>query len=268
MVRPDYILQIRESEYHKATRDGEYMSSHRLTIFRKCPALFRKYETGEIQDADTPTLLFGRAVHALTLEGYREFMLRFAVTDGIINPKTGEPYGRSTKAYREWAGKITTPIISQKDAEMMLSMQAVILEHDKASELLSAGFPESTVRNTLCGVPAQCRIDWYDPERNIIVDLKTCANVDRFAKDALDLGYIHQMAFYSALVEESRPDKELPECWLIATEKSEPYRCAVYNVTRLSLARAREENEAAFAELAQCRATGVYPTRYEHFGYL
>jgi hypothetical protein len=89
-----------EKVYH--ARAGEYMSSHQLRDFRKCPELFRRQRVGLIPRPDKPAYLMGRAAHCLIIEGKAEFDRRY-MTGGPINPKTGRPYGADTKAHAEFA---------------------------------------------------------------------------------------------------------------------------------------------------------------------
>ena len=95
----DFIIHEPAGEYHARSRSGEYMSSHLLADFRESPALYRKEINGEIEQKDTPAFVLGRAAHSLILEGRTAFDRDFVVTDGPVNPKTGEPYGAKTKAY-------------------------------------------------------------------------------------------------------------------------------------------------------------------------
>jgi hypothetical protein len=82
--------------YH--AKASQYLSSHQLGDFRRCPLLYRKKKLGLIADEDRPAYLIGRAVHALVLEGRDRFEAEYAV-GGPINPKTGEVYGPTTKAF-------------------------------------------------------------------------------------------------------------------------------------------------------------------------
>jgi len=45
---------IKESEGECRAKRKDFLSSHALGDFRKCPELFRKKETGEIGDEDSP----------------------------------------------------------------------------------------------------------------------------------------------------------------------------------------------------------------------
>lgn len=274
MNRPAYLLDVQADEYHRATKELKFLSSHRLNLFRRCPALYIKHANGEIVEKDTDAFIVGRATHTLVIEGPDKFDAEYTVTDGPINPKTNAPYGKTTKAYLDWAAAQSRPVISSDDHALMMKMRDAVFAHDKAAELFAAGFAETTIRGEWNGVPTQIRPDWYDPERNILVDLKTCADVDRFQYDVRDFGYVWQLAFYGHEIAAKREDHKTPECWLVAVEKREPFRVAVLHVLPYTIGEANEApvtkfgpgNEIVLEELKTCRAANKWPTRYEGFG--
>ena len=271
MERPNWLLDIPADEYHAATKRNEYTTSHRLHLFRKCPALYKKTIDGEIVEGDTAAFALGRATHTLVLEGYAKFAAEYAVSDGPTNEKTGKPYGKQTAAYAKWAAEQPLPVISTEDAALMQKMRDAVHAHPVAADLLSAGIAEGTIRTMWDGEPVQCRMDWFDPERGILVDLKTCNDADRFGYDIRDFGYVFQMAFYARCVE--IVGGKLPDCYLVAVEKKEPYRVSVTQICALTLTDAihdhkggenwRDDADAMFAELRQCREANVWPTRFE-----
>ena len=101
-MNTDRLISIPAEEYHAASRSGQYMSSHLLADFRESPELYRRKTNGEITEGESPALALGRAAHCLILEGHAAFDEQYVVAEGPVNPKTGEPYGKSTKAYAEW----------------------------------------------------------------------------------------------------------------------------------------------------------------------
>ena len=80
------LVDIDADEYHKAARDGKYLSSHLLGDFRKAPRLYKRKMTGEIEPADSAALMLGRAVHTLVLEGRAKFDAEFMISDGPVHP--------------------------------------------------------------------------------------------------------------------------------------------------------------------------------------
>ena len=272
MERPSYLLDIPADEYHAATKRNEYTTSHRLNLFRKCPALYKTTIDGEIVEGDTAAFQLGRATHTYIIEGAERFAAEYVVSDGPTNPKTGAAYGRATKAYQEWAATQTMPVISSEDAALLEKMRAAVRGHAVAADIFAQGFAEATVRTEWDGEPVQARLDWFDPERGILADLKTCADVDRFGYDVRDYGYVTQMAFYHRCVRLAG-FRTTPKVYLVAVEKKEPYRVAVVELFPATIADANETdrlpakwgigNGPLIAELRRCRETGVWPTRYE-----
>ena len=237
---PSCFIHVPAEEYHADARAGKFLSSHLLGDFRRSPSLYHKKLTGEIPPSESPALLLGRAAHSLILEGRAAFDEEFRVSNGPLNPKTGEAYGRLTKAYAEWAAEQTRAVVSEKDFGFLVKLQRAVWLNRVASELLAEGFAEGTVR---------------------LVDLKTCDSLDYFEGSARAYGYAHQMAFYRAILREAT--EETVPVHLIAVEKNEPLRCGVWRVADAVLDEAERQNAAAIARLLECRRTDTWPTGYE-----
>ena len=259
-MKTDRFLSIPADEYHAESRNGHYMSSHLLADFRESPELYRRKTNGEIAEAESPALALGRAAHCLILEGRAAFDEQFLVADGPVNPKTGEPYGKATKAYADWLASQTKEIVSQRDFGFILKLQKSVWTHPAASALLDNGVSEATVRAEYCGVPCQIRMDWFSRGHGI-VDLKTCDSLKWFEADCRRFGYIHQMAFYRAVLREATG--ETVPVHLVAVEKNEPFSTGVWELTGDVLDQAEEVNKAALARYRKCQYTGHWPTGYE-----
>lgn len=253
----DCIFHEPAEEYH--AKVSEYLSSHQLADFRKCPALYRKKKLGLVADGDRPAYLLGRAVHTLVLEGRDTFEAEYAV-GGPINPKTGELYGAATKAFGEWAAAQGRPVLTVVQFDLVENMADGVRQCGMARDLLSEGIAESVVRCDYREVPSQIRMDWLDPHRGI-VDLKTCDDLTWFEADARRYGYAHQLAFYRAVL--AQVIGVVMPVSLIAVEKKEPFRCGVWRVNEDALDQAQKENEAAIERLKRCIATDTWPTGYE-----
>lgn len=254
------VLQAEpDGEYH--ARSGEFLSSHRLKDFMKSPRLYFKKVSGLFADRkkDTPAYLVGRAAHARILEGRDVYESRFAL-GGPINPKTGRPFGTSTKAFEEWAAVQGKPVLNLDQAELIEQLAAGVAMNDAAVDLLLYGRAEGVLRTEYCGTPCQIRIDWTHPHRGI-VDLKTCDDLDWFLADARRYRYMTQLAFYQAVLAEVI--SQFVPVYVVAVEKQEPYACGMWRATDGALAIARTENEAAIRRLQVCRQKEMWPTGYE-----
>jgi len=246
-----------ENAYH--AKAGEYLGSHGLADFRKCPLLHHKDCLGLIEDVDRAAYLLGRGAHCRILEGKDQFSRRYAV-GGPINPKTGKPFGANTNAFAEWAVAQGRPVVTSEQARLIENMAVGVAMNERAVELIIDGTAEGVLRADYCGVPCQIRIDWLNPFRGI-VDLKTCDDLTWFEADARRYGYAYQMAFYRSVLAEVV--KESVPVHFVAIEKKEPFRCGVWRVTEDTLDQCARENAAATGRLKECRRLGAWPTGYE-----
>ncbi len=252
---------IREPAETYHARRSDCLTSHRLAEFRSCPLLFRRKEMGLIPDRDSHAFLVGRAAHTLILEGRDRYEAEYAV-GGPINEKTGKPYGSSTKAFAEWAEQRGKPVLADTDAATIEQMTASVREHLFARELLAEGVAEGVVRGRMHGVLCQARFDWINPKDGRgLVDLKTCDSIDSFEWHIDAFKYLHQLAFYRAMLAVVS-GVTLP-VHIIAVEKREPFRCGVWQIAPRCLDAAQAENDRAIEELIRCRETGQWPTGFE-----
>ena len=251
------IIEEPMEEYQ--ARSKQRLTSHQLGDFRKCPALHRKKKLGLIPDEDRPAYQIGRALHTLVLEGRSKFEAEYAV-GGPINPKTGEIFGPTTKAYAEWAAAQGKAVLTLAQFDLVESMADGVRTNGMAVDLLSEGIAEGVVWCDYCGIPSQIRMDWFDPHRGI-ADLKTCDDLTWFEADARRYGYAHQLAFYRAVL--AQVIGIVMPVYLIGVEKKEPYRAGVWKSCEDTLAQAQKENQAAIERLKRCVATDTWPTGYE-----
>lgn len=250
---------IREAFDVYRAESKKHLTSHQLGDFRKCPALYRKKKLGLVADEDRPAYVIGRALHTLVLEGRSQFEAEYAV-GGPVNPKTGEMYGPTTKAYAEWAAAQRKAVLTLQQFDLVENMADGVRANGMAVDLLSEGIPEGVVRCDYREVPSQIRMDWFDPHRGI-ADLKTCDDLTWFEADARRYGYVHQLAFYRAVL--AQVIGIVMPVYLIGVEKKEPFRAGVWQIDRDTLAQAQRENEAAIERLKRCVATDTWPTGYE-----
>jgi len=252
-----FLLRESADDYHAKAKN--FLSSHQLADFRKCPALYSKKKLGLVQDEDRPAFLVGRAVHTWALEGRSTFDDTFAV-GGPINPRTGKPFGAATQAYHEWAAAQGKPVLTDEQYTLVMNIVNGVAAHDGAREILAHGVPEGVLRTTYCDIQCQIRLDWLSPSAGIL-DLKTCDDLTWFESDAKRYGYAHQLAFYRAVL--AQVTREKSPVHFIAVEKKQPFRCGVWSISEQTLDYCERENEAAIERLKTCEADGNWPTGYE-----
>ncbi|MFQ5807432.1 MAG: PD-(D/E)XK nuclease-like domain-containing protein [Phycisphaerae bacterium] len=259
IVTLNFLIREPADVYHVKAKD--YLTAHALNDFRRCPLLYRKKELGLVPERDTTAYLVGRAAHALILEGRERHERQYAV-GGPVNPRTGQPFGSSTKAFAEWAAQQGRPVLSDSQAATVEQMTAAVRDHLFTRELLADGVAEGVVRCEYAGHRCQARVDWINPvDGRGIVDLKTADELDSFELAIRAFGYAHQLAFYRALIAEVSGNV-LP-VHIVAVEKREPYRCGVWQIAASVLDQVQQENEEAMNDLRRCRETGNWFTRFE-----
>lgn len=262
----NFIVHEPAAAYH--ARAGEYLTSHLLADFRKCPLLYHRKREGLFRDReDCPAYLVGHATHTVILEGEDAFRQQYAV-GGPVNPQTGLPYGTGTKAWNEWANEQGKAVLTQQQHALVMSMAASVKKHSKAQQLLGQGIAEGVIRTAYRNLNCQIRMDWFDAHLGI-ADLKTCDDLTWFEADSRRYGYVHQLAFYRAVL--AQLIGIYVPVHLIAVEKKEPFRCGVWRLSSEVLASAQIENEQAIDRLQACTESGSWPTGYEQprlFDYL
>ena len=256
-ITGSFLIREAAKVYH--SRAGEHLSSHLLSAFRRCPLFYRRKRCGLIPDEDRPAYLVGRAAHTVILEGKEAFRRTYAV-GGPVNPKTRRPYGSNTKAWAQWAEDQGKDVLTNEQHNLVIRMAIGVKLHEYAQELLSDGTAEGVVRAEYCGKQCQIRLDWLNPHSGI-VDLKTTDDLQWFEADAKRYGYLHQVAFYRAVL--AQVIGVAMPVFFIAVEKKDPHRAGVWKVSEDSLASAQRENEAAIDRLRRCEETDVWETGFE-----
>jgi len=253
---------------------ANWMTAHNLQSFRHSPMGYHRSQLGLVERHQSPAFAFGTAAHIHILEGADAFHAAYSVCDGPINPKTDKPFGQASKRYTEWIEELTkagkSPI-KESDYYKIKCMANHIESHAEASKLLGTeyGRPELTIRGTLQGIKSQSKIDWLDSANNMIVDLKTCADLGsahtthypcKFARDANIFGYPQQLAFYRSMV--AALTGEIYKVYIVAVEKTEPFEVGVFEMSAATLDAAEEQNRHTMHEYKQCLADDLWPSRF------
>ena len=263
--------------YH-ANRE-KYITSHAIMDFVRCPKLFHLKKVGALTADPNKTsadMILGSAAHKLILEGREEFDRCYAV-GAPINPKTGKEYGRDTQAFAKWEEEqrcdkgTAVEFLSTGQWYTISSMAHSIAKHAEAQKLLRTGVAERVLRSDFNGIPVQSRLDWFTEIDDIpvIVDLKTCNDLDSFEFDARKFLYGVQFVFYrrillQAVFDEFEIDVAVPpQIFTIAIEKREPFRCGVFEIPDSTLERFNAKLDTAIESLKTCQDEGNYPTLYE-----
>lgn len=217
---------------------------HRMSI----SALHLKTSLEE-GDSDSSALTLGRVFHTLVLQPELE-----KATVVVVDAST-----RGTNIYK--AAALANPgkdLALRHEMENLKRMRDRF--HGKAINrgLLAGAAFESTVfwEDRRTGIYCKARPDIYH-QAGVLIDIKTTERMLWFLRDAENLGYFNQLAYYAdgvAAVTGRAPQTVL----LVAVEKTGARDSKIFDVTP-KLAKARRENALYLDKYAQCLKTDRWP---------
>lgn len=229
---------VSEKEY----REYPALNFHTLADFHRDPRAFHEgfFNTKEV----TPAMEFGTALHCRILEPER-FRNEYAVFEPPINERTGAPYGANTNAYKEAREKWSLEnkdkiVLTEQDAATIAKLIDAYTFHANARSIMCETIVrEQPIRakvqiNPLSDATVEIKGKIDALTTAGLVDLKTTNALDdasgreRFRYAIYDYHYIVQLAFYRMILREIGYLGDL-RCWIIAFEKQEPNRVAVYS---------------------------------------
>ncbi len=233
-----------------------------LEHYRKCPAYFKRLISGESQVKETEAFQMGHAAHVALLEGEAAFHDAFLVGDGPINPKTGAPYGKNTKIYKDWVAQQEKPVVDTDDAALYLRLKEAIRQHEQARTLLENGTPRLSVTGTIGSLTCEARMDYVQADNARLVELKTTCNMDAFESDIRKYRYLTELAMKRRLYRATNGSCN-PTCFFVVVEKVEPYRVGVWQVENHVLDEAENLVVGAAIQLSCAFLGNNFPTFYE-----
>lgn len=96
-------------------------------------------------------------------------------------------------------------VLKPKQYDRIISMQEAAQKHPELGPILKKGYPEVSVfwKDPHSGLDCKGRMDWFDPEAQVIMDLKTVesASLERIPAYFSYMGLQFQAAFYRDGVE-------------------------------------------------------------------
>lgn len=201
-------------------------------------------------DEDTDAKKLGRCGHTAILEP-EAFKARTALWS------EGTRRGKVWDAFR--AAHATREILKPPEWDQCLALSAAVRANLQASALLSGGRSEVSIvwTDEETGIRCKARVDYLRPD--VIGDLKTCrdASPAGFGKQAWNLGYHVQAAFYQEAVRvafgDVRPFK------FVAAETSAPYVAQVYATPDEVLEIGREQYRQLLRALKEYRERDQWP---------
>lgn len=226
-----------------------------LGAIKSCPAKFKWLLATERKDTDA--LRLGRAIHTAVFQPELFNAEFIALPEGIDR--------RTSKGKADYAQFVADnghkSILKPDDFNRALEVATEVRCNPHALRLISDSHVELSLdwEDSATGVKCKGRIDCYNEELGIVIDLKTTQDASRFGfpKKLYGYGYHRQAAWY---LEGLRAHGEHPRHFVfIAVETAPPYSLGLYRLTDDVLSLSKAENEALIRKYAECVRTDSWP---------
>jgi hypothetical protein len=231
-----------------------------INRFAESPALFRYVEREQ-----TAAMQTGTALHALMLEGRREFVVRPAT----YGPES-KPWHGGAKECKEWsAAHAGQTILSAGEADALERAANHARQHERVAYLLDGAQTELSVfgagRTGLTWGKGRLDAVKHAGDRLLITDIKTTndARLRPFSQTILQRGYHRQAAWYRRLMRQFMDEKIRIEFWFVAVEIEPLPRCNVWKLEDAAMDLGDEEIDKLIEKLDECRQTGRWPDYHD-----
>lgn len=257
------LKPLNQDAYFAESEERAVVTPENICGLIEYPALFRAMHADrELRPALSPAMSTGRAMNDFLTCTAAEFAERYTVEPGPTNPKTGRPFGTDTKAYLEWAAKLTKTPVSPEEHRMFGDMAKAYETHTAISSL--AGFEcltNAVLGAEIEGVPCLAKIDklYVSDMAVVAVDVKTTEDLLSFDRTADRLSYREQQALIALVLSSNGIPNA--QCFIAAIEKGPIPRCGVFSIRDLETW--KERLVTLLAEYASNLKAGVFGTRFE-----
>jgi len=218
-IKEDILNKLRDDENYYGEFGQQFLSNSNIRVLAKDPLNFGKQTEPHIN------LVKGQFFHNLVLEPEK------IASFDIINAST-----RTTKIYKdESKGKIC---LLKKEEEDLRELVDIMLENPTARDLVQDIDVEYEVPGlvNLSGEWWKLKADIKNNTQNLVVDLKTTGDIDRFASSANEYNYDSQAYIYSRYF-------GMDFVFVVMCKKSK--RLGIFDCSAEFLARGKEKVEQA-----------------------
>ncbi len=190
-ITPGYYRDLSNEAYHR----GPGISKSQLDLIHKSPALFQWSKAAPEDEEKKAALNIGDAVHAILLEPHR-FAEQYAIgpADAPRNTKAGK------EKWEEFEATLTgQTVLTADEGRKVHLIRESVMAHPHARWLVEAeGDAEASIywKERSTGLLARCRPDKTIPSLGWIADVKTTADMSKFARSVYEYRYHVQDPFY------------------------------------------------------------------------
>ena len=249
--------KIYEEMSNAEYRQREGLASSDIKRMMKSMATWKYFKDNPQENADTPSLKFGRAYHKFCLEPY-DFENEYAVSPKV-DRRTKEGKEEYAKFLVEAGDK---EVIDEETFDKLQKMQEVLYATPYVKKLITGEHEKSFFwTDEKYGIPMKIRPDSFGKfgSQNVITDLKTakCAETSAFMRDALKFNYdiqaVHYIEGMKALTGEDY------KFVFVVQEVEQPYLVNVLEADEYFLRNGYEVRDEMLKTYKRCLETGEYP---------
>lgn len=222
------------------------------TLHTKSPAHAR------VEKEPSNAMVMGTAVHCAVLEPdeFTERYVRGPVKEG------GEPVSKNTNVWKEFVEEMGERALAAPDYDAAMEIRDRLALHPSIRKVLGEG----SIREISCfwddpatGLRCRSRPDAWIPSREVMLDLKTTADVRpwHFGRRVTDLGYHAQEAHYTDGWRACGQD--LRAFIFLAVELKPPFAFKLYDLDANAVAEGRAIIRKSLDRWAYCRDRGEWP---------
>lgn len=208
----------------------------------------------EPMDPNKPALRLGTAVHARILEPG-------AYTDLIaVQPDVDRRTSAGKAAYADWLETVGNKCVIDADQQVIVDgIAARVWSMRSCVEVITAcSDRELSIVAEVYGTVAKARLDMYDPEAGVYIDVKTTSDtVSEFGRQCWNLHYPVQLAHYRAVARAAGLNIE--RMGFLVCETKKPFGCQVMMMPNEVIDMAEAAVEAGCKAWSACRESGEWP---------
>lgn len=258
------LLDLLDDELYHA--DTTHISSSGLKLLAQSPAHYwtRYRDPNRVKKAETDALRVGKAIHCAALEPLK-FKQRYVRMDEAVDLRT-----KAGREYRDELLESGLVPLKADEFDGVVALVAKLRQHPVWPAWLCGGEPEYLITWTdeETGVQCKMRADYLlTPEQGsllglhfgLISDLKSTRDARGFQRDAWNMGYHIQAAFYRRGYCAHFGVAEPPPFVFLAWEKEPPYAGIPYPSGEQFLTIGDREVSRLLRLYAECNEADSWP---------
>lgn len=213
-------MELTRDNYYTPEADWEYMSCSQYQAFCECEAAAMAKLEGRWKPEEPEALIVGNYFHSFmeSKKAHEQFCVEHF--DRIFKTKVDKKTGETL---------ITGKYAAYDVADSMI---ATVMKNDLCKRFYDMpGNIEEIMVGEIFGVPWRIRMDKHFPDKNIILDWKTSANIRELKYNPMTReketfvefrGYLMRAAVYSEIVKQAEHRINDPQFIIVAVSKQDP----------------------------------------------